>query len=165
MHWATDFGNSSATPYGLCTPKLSSWRAMTTVCQIRSLQREYIFAVKLLVLARLAWSPHCCWCYHFCVLFCTVCTEVSLLSWKELGESTGAVKPRVQKQKPCWNTPCLLQALQATSRKPSVGACLLLTCQTPGGGWCRCTSFPLFTGLPWLLSMNAQIPSQTEEYN
>lgn len=71
---------SSATPCGLCTPK-EFLKSSGTVCQSRSLQRQYICAVKLVCWHGLLVHPHCCWCFQFCILLCTVCTEVSLLPW------------------------------------------------------------------------------------
>lgn len=151
---------SSATPYGLCSPKESSWRAVAVACWSRRLQRDYIFAVKLLVLAWLAWcSPLLLMLPVLCpFLHCLYWSKLSVL--EELGESTGAADSREQKQKPRWNTSCLLQALQATSRKASVGACSDIP-----DTWSGLIQMHPFSIIYWPLlaaAVNAQIPLQVE---
>lgn len=71
---------SSATPYGLCTPK-KLLKSCGNVFQRRSLQNQCICAVKSLCWHGLLFPPQCCWCYQFCILSCIVSTEVSLLPW------------------------------------------------------------------------------------
>lgn len=71
---------SSATPYGLCTPK-KLLKSCGNVFQRRSLQKQCICAVKSLCWHGLLFPPQCCWCYQFCILSCIVSTEVSLLPW------------------------------------------------------------------------------------
>ena len=107
--------------------------------------------------------PRCCWCYHFCVLFCTVCTERNLLSWEELGKSTGPANPREHKQKPPWNTSCLLQAFQATSRK--AWRCLP-TSDIPEtwGGQMKMHQFSIVDWPSVTAAANVQIPLKAE-YN
>lgn len=70
--------HSSAIPYGLCTPK-----ELLKTCGTVWLQRQYVsiyMCSEIAVLALLV-PPHCCWCYQFCILLCTVCTEGTLLPW------------------------------------------------------------------------------------